>query len=330
MKRHILTILLMIGVSGCGLRMTYPNLDWLIPWYVDDYITLNQEQRRLLEERLIPALDWHCHTQLPAYSQMLKNLAYDLNDPRQPLSVERLHTYADQLEILWRAIKGQIGPEVADILATASDEQLAELFENVEQRNNTFKAEYVDIPLDQLEKKRRKKMIKRLNRWFSETTPVQKQAVVDWSAEIRPLAADGLDHRQHVTVELKNLLTRRGDPDFKDAFVDLLVNIDQRRSAHYQNNIDVNTDLTLMLLAKIERSLTPTQRSYLRGRINAFSADFDKLNCDPATARLSTQEPFQSRYLEKMRLCLGSTKQLLNQPPPLYFKRDVGALPPGA
>ncbi len=270
--------------------MTYPNMGWLIPWYVDDYITLNKEQRRLLEERLIRALDWHCHTQLPAYSQTLKDLAYDLNDPRQPLSVERLHAYADQLEMLWLAIKRQIGPEVADILATASDEQLAELFENLKQRNSTFKAEYVDISLDHLEQNRRKKMIKRLNRWFSEITPVQKQAVVDWSAEIRPLAADGLDHRQRVTAELKNVLTRRGDPDFRDAFVDLLVNIDQRRSAQYQHKIDLNTDLTFVLLAKIERSLTPTQRSYLRGRIMALSADFDKLNCDPATARLSTQE----------------------------------------
>lgn len=281
----------MIGVSGCSLRMTYPNLDWLIPWYVGDYITLNPEQSGLLDKRLMHALDWHCRTQLPVYAQGLKDLANDLDDSRLPLNVERLKAYADQLNVLWREIKIQIGPEIADIMVTASDEQIAELFENLELRNNTFKAEYVDIPLDRLEQKRRKKMIRRINRWFSEITQEQKQAVVDWSAEIRPLAADGLDHRQRVMAELRNLLTtRQDDPDFKGAFVDLLTNIDQRRSALYQKNIDANTDLTLMLLAKIERSLTSTQRSYLLGRINALSADFEKLNCDPATAHLSTQE----------------------------------------
>lgn len=291
MKRYILIILLMIGVSGCSLRMTYPNLDWLIPWYVGDYITLNPEQSGLLDKRLMLALDWHCRTQLPVYAQGLKDLANDLDDSRLPLNVERLKAYADQLNVLWREIKIQIGPEIADIMVTASDEQIAELFENLELRNNTFKAEYVDIPLDRLEQKRRKKMIRRINRWFSEITQEQKQAVVDWSAEIRPLAADGLDHRQRVMAELRNLLTtRQDDPDFKGAFVDLLTNIDQRRSALYQKNIDANTDLTLMLLAKIERSLTSTQRSYLLGRINALSADFEKLNCDPATAHLSTQE----------------------------------------
>ncbi len=290
MKRYILIILFLFGVSGCSLRMTYPNLDWLIPWYVDDYITLNQEQSSLLDKRLIRALDWHCRSQLPVYTQTLKDLANDLEDPRLPLNVERLHVYADQLKRLWRAIKIQIGPEMADLLITASSEQIAELFENVELHNSAFKVEYVDIPLDQLELKRRKKMTKRINRWFSEITPLQKQAVVDWSAEIRPLATDGLDYRQRVTFELRTLLTRREDPDFKDAFLDLLVNIDRRRSADHQNKIDANTDLTLMLLAKIERSLTPIQRSYLLGRIDALAADLEKLHCDTPTAHLSTQE----------------------------------------
>jgi hypothetical protein len=216
MKTVILIILLLLGVVGCGLRMTYPNLDWLIPWYVDDYISLNQEQRSLLEKRLMHALDWHCHTQLPVYAHMLKALANDLDDPGRPLSVERWHAYAEQLNRRWRDIKIQIGPEMAEILASASDKQIAELFENVERRNNAFKDQYVDIPLDQLEQKRRKKMIKRVDRWFSEITPVQKQAIDDWSAAIRPLAADGLDYRQRVTAELRNLLTRRtDDPDFK-------------------------------------------------------------------------------------------------------------------
>jgi disulfide oxidoreductase YuzD len=175
-------------------------------------------------------------------------------------------------------------------LVTASSKQIAELVENLEQRNNTYQTKYVDIPLDRLEQKRRKKMIKRINRWFSEITPVQRQAVVEWSAEIKPLAKDGLDHRQRMTAELRYLLARRENPDFRDAFVDLLANIDRRRSAGYKNKIDANTDLTLMLLATIERSLTATQRSYLLGRIDNLVADVEKLNCNPATAHLSTQE----------------------------------------
>lgn len=290
MKRNILIILFIVGITGCSLRMTYPNLDRLIAWYVDDYITLNLEQSSLLDKRLARALDWHCRTQIPIYIKMLNDFANDLEAPRLSLSVERLGVYADELKRFWQVLKVQVGPEIADILATASSEQIGELVENIELHNNTFKAEYVDIPLDRLEQKRSKKMIKRINRWFSEATPAQKQAVIDWSAEIQPLAKDGLDYRQRLTVDLRYLLTRREEPDFKDALVDLLVNTDQRRSAGYQNKIDANTDLTLSLLAKLEHSLTPTQRSYLLGRIDSLAADFEKLNCSSATAQLSTQE----------------------------------------
>ncbi len=291
MKMFMLIILLQLGVLGCGLRMTYPNLDWLIPWYVDDYISLNQEQRSLLETRLMPALDWHCHTQLPAYAHMLKALASDLDDPGRPLRGERFHAYAKQLNRRWQDIKMQIGPEMAEILASASDKQIAELFDNVARRNDAFKSQYVDIPLDQLEKERRQKMIKRIDRWLSEITPLQKQAIAEWSAAIRPLAADGLDYRQRVTAEWRDLLTRRkDDPGFKDAFVDLLANLDQHRPVEYQKKIDLNLELTVELLVKIERSLTPNQRSYLIRRIHTLAADFEKLSCAPAVAHLSMQD----------------------------------------
>jgi hypothetical protein len=275
--------------------MTYPNLDWLVPLYVDGYISLTQAQSRSLQTHLKRALGWHCQTQLPAYARVLRNLAMDVADPRLSLGVERLRSYADQLKIRWQDVKIHIGPEMADILATASDEQLAELSENIQQRNDAFKEEFVDIPLDQLERMRRKKMIARIQRWLSGITPAQMQAVADWSAAIRPLAADGLDYRRHVAAELLNLLsTRKAEPDFKDALVDLVVNVDQRRPTHYQNKIDVNTDLTLRLLVQLERSLTPTQRSRLLKRIHVLVSDLEKLSCQPAAAHRWIPEPVEA------------------------------------
>ena len=262
--------------------MIYPHLNWLIPFYVDDYISLNREQSSLLEKRLLRVLDWHCRTQLPVYAQLLRELAKDLQDPQQPVSYEKLQFYSDQFITQWRELLKQIGPEMADILATASDQQLAELFQNIENRNNEFKSEYVDISLKELEEKRRKRMAKDLKQWISYLTPEQKQAVSDWSDQIKPLAADGLRNRQLVLAEFKNLLVnRRHDPDFKEAFVTLLVNVDQMRPSDYQQKIDYNTEVTFKLIIKIDRSLNPTQRAYLLKRIGSLADDFEKLSCDP-------------------------------------------------
>ena len=138
MKKLIFTTCLLLVVSGCGPRLIYPHLNWLIPSYVDDYISLNREQSGLLEKQLLQVLDWHCRTQLPVYAQSLRELAKDLEDPSQPVSYERLQYYSNQFIAHWRKLAKQIGPEMADILATASDEQLADLFQNIEKRNTKF------------------------------------------------------------------------------------------------------------------------------------------------------------------------------------------------
>lgn len=282
MKKIISTICLLLVLAGCGPRWIYPHLGWLIPFYVDDYISLNREQNSSLEKRLLRVLDWHCRTQLPVYAQSLRELAKDLEDPRHPISSERLQSYANQFIAHWRELSQQIGPEMADILATASDEQIAELVQNIDKRNKKFKSNYVDIPLESLAEKRKERLTKDIKQWISRLTAEQKQAVSDWSDQITPLAADGLRYRERVLTEFQNLLTKqRQAPDFKEAFVALLVNFDQMRTREYQQKIDINTDLTLKLLIKIDRSLNATQRTYLLKRIGSMAADFDKLSCDP-------------------------------------------------
>lgn len=267
---------------GCGPRLIYPHLYWLIPFYVDDYIPLNQEQSSLLEKQLLRVLDWHCRTQLPVYAQSLRQLAKDLEDPRQPMTYERLEYYSNQFKTYWQELVEKIGPEMADILKTASNEQLAELFQNIEKRNNKFKAEYVNISREKLTKKRKERMAADLENWISRLTSEQKQVVSGWSDQIAPLAVDGLRNREKVLAKFRDLLVkRRHDPDFKETFVAMLVNLGELRATEYQKKIDYNTDVTLKFFVKISSTLKPTQRKHLVKSINFLAVDFEKISCDP-------------------------------------------------
>jgi hypothetical protein len=288
MKTLIVTTLILLTLSGCGLRLTYPHLDWLIPFYVDDYISLNQEQSSLLGKRLEQVLDWHCSTQLPAYTQMLKDVVNDLEDRHAPLDIQKLRFYAKQINSYWHELKIQLGLQAADVLMTASDEQLAQLLQNVEKNNTAFKREYVDVPPATMKQKRSQSMARHVHQWLSELTPMQKQAIDDWSAHIKPLAADRLFHRQRILADFENLLVMRSNaPNFKTVLLEWLVNLDQRRTPAYQEKIGYNANLTLELLDTLSRSLTAGQRAYLVKRIDRLVADFDKLSCGPSMALLS-------------------------------------------
>ena len=85
MRALILIICLAVLMMACGPRWVYTNLDWLIPWYVDDYVALDTHQDSELAARLKNQMDWHCRTQMPRYADFLRQLRDDLSIPGQSL-----------------------------------------------------------------------------------------------------------------------------------------------------------------------------------------------------------------------------------------------------
>ena len=66
---------LMCFTASCGPRFFYPNLDWLIPWYVEDYLPMDGEQEVSLRADLKKILSWHCQNELVRYSNFLRETA---------------------------------------------------------------------------------------------------------------------------------------------------------------------------------------------------------------------------------------------------------------
>ncbi len=284
MKNRALILLLAIFLAGCGPRLVYSHLDWLIPWYVSDYISLDSDQKNMLEKRLLKLLDWHCRTQLPAYATTLRALGRDLANSSEPVDAATLKTYNTRLMALWKALLQKIGPDITAILATATDAQIDELFHNLDKQNQKFKKEYVDLPYDELIQNRAERMVKRTKYWISKLNPEQKQAVSDWSLQLTPIAVDWIQNRERIQSEARRLLgQRRDNPEFRTAIQELILHPENVRSAEYQRKIDINTTATIKLLVQLIQLLTEKQRSYLLDRIESLAADFDTLSCDPET-----------------------------------------------
>jgi hypothetical protein len=282
MKKCFALILLLIAVPSCSPRFIYPHLEWLIPWYINDYISLDERQKNMLEQRLLKQLDWHCRTQLTTYAEILRAIGRDFASDVQPIEYSKVRLYHDRLMKLWKGLLQQIGPDITDILLTASDAQVAELFGNLEKQNQKLKNKYVDLPLRRLNAKRQRRMVERLEYWISNLTGEQVAAVSAWSAQLVPTAEDWLHNRELIQAEAQRLLARaKIDPQFRMSLQELIINPERTRSPAYQEKIDVNTDFTIRLIMRLDQMLTPGQRSYLLKRIESLAADLDKLSCDP-------------------------------------------------
>ncbi len=178
----------------------------------------------------------------------------------------------------------QISPDITDILSLASDDQISELFDNLEKQNQTFRKKYIDLPPDELIQNRQERMIKRLTYWISDLNAEQRQVVSDWSKQLTPIAEQWVQNREAIQAEARRLLSRRdSNPEFRSDMQGLIIHPENMRSAAYQRKIDINIGITLKLLVQLDQMLTEDQRSHLLYRIESLAADFDTLSCDPET-----------------------------------------------
>ena len=281
MKRKLLIVLILLVVIGCGTRFIYYQLDWLIPFMLRDYISLNSEQKSILKERLVKQIDWHCKTQLSTYSAVLRSLSKDISNSDHPIDYDRLYGYYEKFQEFWTELIRQVAPDITELLKTATDDQIEELFNNLDERNDELRAEYIDLPPGELIKQREERMIKTLQKWLTDPTHEQVQAVSAWSRQLKPIGAEWLQYRDKVQDEVINLLKKRNElPEFEQRFAEILIHPERMRSATHQAKSDFNRDLTLKLAVNINKMMTPEQRTHLLKRIDSFAEDFDKIKCE--------------------------------------------------
>jgi len=282
MRKFPLTLSFLILLMACGPRYIYPHLDWLVPWYVSDYISLDATQKNMLQKRLLKQLDWHCRTQLPAYAETLRTIGRKFSSSDQAVDFPQIQAYYNKLMKLWKELMKQIGPDITDILTTASNEQIDELFDNLARQNREFYKEYVDLPSAKLNESRQKRLHKRLKYWISDPTAEQQAAIAAWSQQMVPLSEDWLQNREMLQAKARRLLAQRNSRrTFRTDLLQFIVNPELMRTPAYQAKIETNIGTTIKLIIQLDRLLTPTQRSYLLQRIDSLATDFVKLSCDP-------------------------------------------------
>jgi len=280
MRLFLLGIAILISITACGPRWYYPHLDWLLPWYVDDYISLDADQRGELDRRLAHQLEWHCRTQLPIYAAFLREIKTDFETADTPLTRDHFHRYYTMLGTYWQSLVHRIGPDVADILMTADEQQLEAFFVNIEARNRELESTYVDPPAETIYADRYERMRERLEEWVGDLSIAQQAAIQAWSQRLGTTGDQWLADRRNLQLVFRRILAHRQDSTrYRQDFMILLTQPDAHRTEAAIARRDRRTRLTLELLTDIGNTLTPSQRAHLLAHLEGLSRDFDALAC---------------------------------------------------
>jgi len=144
---------------------------------------------------------------------------------------------------LRRELLQQIAVDITDILQSASDDQIKELFDNLKVQNKKLQEQYINLDPLQLYENRQKRMVKRMKYWISAVTRDQRDAVSAWSSQLAPIAEEWLRNRELVQAEARRLLARaKSDPASEKSLQELIADPERMRTAAYQKAIEINTD----------------------------------------------------------------------------------------
>lgn len=184
-------------LGGCSVRMAYSQLDWLVPWYLRDYVMLDAGQRNLLDRQLSARLDWHCRTHLAEYAATLREAQTTLAADR--IGSSDLLPYLARGEGWWREILAALEDDARVLLPALSDEQVDELQQAFERRQREARKEFLGGDDAAQREARIARMEKRLQRWFGRLTTEQRVLIGVWSDALEPTTEAWLEiGRAHV------------------------------------------------------------------------------------------------------------------------------------
>jgi hypothetical protein len=283
LSRRLGALFLVLLLPGCGARFFYTQLDWIAPWYVSEFVTLDREQRVLLDQRLAEWLDWHCRSQLPDYAAWLREVGRLVEQGEADVAaVERLF---ERVEGFRDALLAGVAPDLAELLAMLSEEQIDELARQIEARNREARVDFVDAPPQILHERRVRRFERRLTRWLGPLTDAQRERIEHWSLEIVPIADDWLASRVDWQRRLDHALREQalrehaGHEAFRERIYDLVLRPEQTWSEDYRARLARNRALVIVLIADIAALAPQFQRERLQRETDSLAAQFESLAC---------------------------------------------------
>ena len=273
--RAFVAIVLLVVVSGCGVKVAYNNLDRFIRWSADDYMNLDPAQEPFFRAELQSVLYWHRTTQLPVYARAVRDLDAELADGA---TVEELSVFSDEVEAWWQRILEATLPLGSQLLYSATDAQLDQFAAQYDKDVRKYVKPFEKLSPDE-RRERWARDVRDYFEWFvGHLNADQKQMITTRSSRFVADDQSWADYRRRYGAALVSLVRER-EPyvEFSRAYRDLTFNRERWYGNEYAVALAANRSLYRDLTIALLDSLTPQQRRDLSKRLQDMARDFDEL-----------------------------------------------------
>ena len=266
MKIRICIFLLATSfLYSCSTKFIYNHLDWALEWYIDDLVTLNDDQEWKVRDAVNSILTWHRKNQLPFYISSLEEAEESVNTEITSGFLKRFY-YGH--EKAWINLKFHMTPTLAELLKTLNDSQVNELEKNLQSQEKDITKEYLNKSSEELVNERIERMIDRLDYWIGDLNKQQEQIVVNWAHRVKVQTNEWINTRKLWQTNLVMLVREsRNKLQFNELMLEHFQNSRKYWPDGYEKNYYFNVNQTLEMIAELGKVLTAKQKEKLLDRI---------------------------------------------------------------
>ena len=276
-KLFLISIFLLLG--GCSSTFVYNNLDWMVHWYVDDYIDLDKSQRKTFDKKFEIWHSWHRKEELGKYKAQIEQIKNKIENNQ--LTEDYMQSQFDLIREHWISIRGRIVPDLAEMALFLSEKQVTALFDELAEDNKEEQEKHDELYAKSDEerlKKRQKDIEENLKEWVGKLTEEQKGIVAKYVPQFRSNWQEWIIYHKTVLVKAKTMFEGRSDnAAFKDELIQLMSNPESYRHPKMVENSEFNGALYTALVVEISGTLTGKQRKKLFRKLDGYIDDISDL-----------------------------------------------------
>ena len=281
-KRFYLTLVVFFSflLSSCSsIQLAYNQVDFLLKWWIDDYVDLTSEQEQLYDQSIPLLVKKHRQEELPKALQQLRKLRAKLD---QPLQIDDGVNIVKDIKSFSRTSINLLQDDAVTLSLSLQPKQFSYLENAFAKSNKKFQNDFLKGNSEDRLEKRVEKIIERTESFsgnLSKSQKIQiKEIAREYLLDMEMVYQTRLYKQQLIMKTLKKIAQDQPPPAQTKSMINQLFNEIELGSTTEQKEFEKKRDLhSGIVLAKITELFDEQQRKKTQAKLRSWEQDLQIL-----------------------------------------------------
>jgi len=281
-KRSYLVLVVFFSflLSSCSsIQLAYNQVDFLLKWWIDDYVDLTSEQEQLYDQSIPLLVKKHRQEELPKALQQLRKLRAKLD---QPLPIDDGVNIVKEIKSFSRTSINLLQDDAVTLSLNLQPKQFTYLENAFAKSNKKFQNDFLKGSSEDRLEKRVEKIIERTESFSGNLSKSQKTQIKEIAREylldMELVYQTRLYKQQLIMKTLKKIAQEQPSPTQAKMMMNQLFNEIELGSTTEQKEFEKKRDLhSGIVLAKITELFDEQQRKKTQAKMRSWEQDLQIL-----------------------------------------------------